>query len=53
MDSVVTRFDDLQSILEASSDELASLKGVGPSRARCILEGLQRLRDFDLVERER
>jgi hypothetical protein len=32
---------------------LAALEGVGPSRARDIKEGLLRLRDFDLTERDR
>jgi diadenylate cyclase len=53
VDSVLGHFEDLQAILEAPVDELASLKDVGSSRAKCILEGLQRLRDYDLVERER
>jgi diadenylate cyclase len=51
--SVLKRYENLEAILEAPLEELASLKGVGSSRARCILEGLQRLRDFDLVDRER
>jgi diadenylate cyclase len=51
--SVLKRFDELQAILKAPVDELAALEGVGPSRARDIKEGLLRLRDFDLTERDR
>lgn len=50
--SVLKRFDDLQAILAAPAEELAGLRGVGPERARCIVEGLGRLRDFDLAERD-
>ncbi len=51
--SVLVRFDNLRDILESRVDDLASLDGVGLEGARCINEGLLRLRDFDLMERER
>jgi diadenylate cyclase len=50
---VLKRFGDLQAILKAPAGDLAVLDGVGPSRARDIKEGLLRLRDFDLTERDR
>ena len=53
VDAVLGRFDNLSDILAADIDELASLVGVGVERARCINEGLHRLRDFDLAEREK
>jgi diadenylate cyclase len=51
--AVLKRFGDLHAILEATFEDLAALDGVGPERARCINEGLLRLRDFDLTERDR
>jgi DNA integrity scanning protein DisA with diadenylate cyclase activity len=51
--AVLKRFGDLHAIVKAPLEELASLEGVGPERARCINEGLLRLRDFDLSERDR
>jgi diadenylate cyclase len=51
--AVLRHFDRLRDIASAKVDELASLDGVGLERARCIAEGLQRLRDFELTERER
>ena len=50
--SVLESFGDLKAILEAPVEELAALRGVGPERARCILEGLTRLRDLDFLDRE-
>lgn len=49
--NVMEHFGDLQGILEAPVDELAAVEMVGPSRARDIKEGLDRLRDLDLLER--
>ncbi len=51
--AVLSHFDHLRDIVGAKVEDLASLKGVGLERARCINEGLQRLRDFELTERER
>lgn len=51
--AVLQRFADLHAILEAPVEELATLEGVGPERAKCINEGLLRLQDFDLSERDR
>jgi diadenylate cyclase len=51
--AVLKRFGDLHAIVKAPVEELASLEGVGAERARCINEGLLRLRDFDLSERDR
>lgn len=51
--AVLQRFSDLHGILRAPVEDLATLDGVGAERARCINEGLLRLRDFDLSERDR
>ena len=49
--NIMERFGTLQSILDAPVEELAAVAKVGPSRARDIKEGLNRLRDADLLER--
>jgi diadenylate cyclase len=48
---VVQRFGELDSIMSASDAELASIDGVGDTRARDIREGLRRLQEVDLVDR--
>ncbi len=48
---LVQRFGDLESILAATDAELASVEGVGESRARDVREGLSRLQEVDLVDR--
>jgi len=53
VDAVLGHFDHLRDIVAAGVEDLASLRGVGHERARCINEGLLRLRDFELSERER
>ena len=48
---VVQRFGGLDEILSATESELASVEGVGETRARDIREGLRRLQEVDLVDR--
>ncbi len=48
---VVQRFGELDAILSATDAELASVDGVGETRARDIHEGLRRLQEVDLVDR--
>jgi diadenylate cyclase len=48
---VVHRLGDLESILAASEEELASVDGVGDARAREIREGLRTLQEVDIVDR--
>ena len=48
---VVQRFGGLEEILAADDAELASVEGVGETRARDIREGLRRLQEVDLVDR--
>jgi diadenylate cyclase len=48
---LVQRFGDLESLLAATEAELASVEGVGETRARDIREGLRRLQEVDLVDR--
>jgi diadenylate cyclase len=48
---VVQRFGVLDAILSATDAELASVDGVGETRARDISEGLRRLQEVDLVDR--
>jgi diadenylate cyclase len=51
IDAVVSHFGDLGRILEASVDELAAVPGVGPTKAREIKEGLERIYETTLLER--
>jgi diadenylate cyclase len=48
---VVYRFGDLDAIVNAREDELASVDGVGEARAREIREGLRSLQEVDIVDR--
>lgn len=43
---LVERFGGLQAILKAGPDELDEVDGVGERRARAVIEGLRRLRDY-------
>ena len=48
---IIHRFGDLETILNASEEELESVDGVGETRAREIREGLRRLQEVDIVDR--
>ena len=48
---IIHRFGDLDAIINATEDELASVDGVGPGRAREIREGLRSLQEIDMVDR--
>jgi diadenylate cyclase len=48
---IVHRFGDLDTILNASEEELESVDGVGAARAREIREGLRTLQEVDIVDR--
>jgi diadenylate cyclase len=48
---VVHRFGDLDAIVNATEEELASVDDVGAARAREIREGLRSLQEVDIVDR--
>jgi len=52
IDNLVAKFRTLPEILEASIDELDSVEGIGEIRARNIKDGLRRLREQVLLERQ-
>jgi len=49
--ALVEKFGNLQAIVEAPVDRLASVEGIGAARAREIKYGLIRLRELDNMER--
>jgi len=51
IDRLVARFGALPKILEASTESLQAVDGVGEQRARSVREGLSRLSDGSLLER--
>ncbi|MDI6717218.1 MAG: DNA integrity scanning diadenylate cyclase DisA [Actinomycetota bacterium] len=51
IERIVDRFHDLQSIMSASPEELDSVDGVGAIRAKAIKDGLQRLKEYNILER--
>lgn len=51
IDNLVKNFGDLQRILEATTEELDEVEGIGEVRARSIKEGLRRLREQVLLDR--
>ncbi len=48
---IIKKFGDLQTILEASIEDLDEVEGIGEVRAKAIWEGLKRLRDHSVLER--
>lgn len=51
IEKIVNKFHNLQSIMNASIEELDSVDGVGPIRAKAIKDGLQRLKEYNILER--
>ncbi len=49
--NLVARYGRLEDIMNAPTDELAAIEGVGPGRASDIKEGFLRLRELNLLER--
>ena len=50
-DRIVDQFGNLQKILNATTDELDDVEGVGASRARSIKESLSRLAETSILDR--
>lgn len=51
IENLVKNFGDLQRILDATTEELDEVEGIGEVRARSIKEGLRRLREQVLLDR--
>ena len=51
IENLVRSFGELQHILEASTEELDEVEGIGEVRARSIKDGLRRLREQVLLDR--
>ncbi|MFW6264574.1 MAG: DNA integrity scanning diadenylate cyclase DisA [Bacillota bacterium] len=51
IDNLISEFESLQSIINASPDELDDVDGIGEIRAQAIKDGLRRLRDQVLLDR--
>lgn len=51
VNKLVDHFEDLQSVIHASVEELDKVEGVGTIRAQAIQEGLRRLKEYNLLER--
>ncbi|MFW5986579.1 MAG: DNA integrity scanning diadenylate cyclase DisA [Halanaerobiales bacterium] len=51
IENLVSHFGDLMNIINASTDELDDVDGVGEVRAKVIKDGLRRLRDQVLLDR--
>lgn len=49
--NMVERFGHLEQIMKASAEELESVEGIGPVRAAEIIEGFDRLRELNFLER--
>jgi diadenylate cyclase len=52
IENLVGRFGNLQAILNATIEELDEVEGIGEVRARAIMEGLSRLRQQLLLDRQ-
>jgi diadenylate cyclase len=51
IDRIVHRFNNLQKILRATTDDLDDVEGVGGTRARAIKDGLTRLAETSILDR--
>jgi len=51
VENLVETFGELQKVLEASTEELDDVEGIGEVRARTIKDGLRRLREQVLLDR--
>lgn len=51
IENLIETFGELQKILEASTEELDDVEGIGEVRARTIKDGLRRLREQILLDR--
>jgi diadenylate cyclase len=49
---IIHEFGGLSEVLAASDSDLEAVDGVGPTRAKDIREGLRRLEEVDLVDRD-
>ena len=50
---IVYKFSSLQTVLDASTDELESVEGVGEIRAKSISDGLRRIRELAMLDRRK
>ncbi|HEY3375642.1 MAG TPA: DNA integrity scanning diadenylate cyclase DisA [Candidatus Aquicultor sp.] len=51
IERIVVKFHNLQLVMKATIEELDSVEGVGPIRAKTIKDGLQRLKEYNILER--
>jgi len=51
VNKIIKKFGDLQTILEASIEDLDEVEGVGEVRAKTILNGLKKLQEQSVLER--
>ncbi len=51
IENLIDEFENLEAVINATSDELDDVDGIGEVRARSIREGLRRLRDQVLLDR--
>ncbi len=48
---IVKKFGNLQNIINATQEQLDEVDGVGSIRAKAIQEGLQKLKEYSIIER--
>jgi diadenylate cyclase len=51
IENLVQHYNNLNEIINASTDELDDVDGIGEIRAQAIKDGLRRLRDQVLLDR--
>jgi diadenylate cyclase len=52
IENLVREFSNLPAVMEASIEELDDVEGIGEVRAKAIREGLRRLREQVLMDRQ-
>jgi diadenylate cyclase len=52
IENLVKRFKELKGIVEASNEQLDKVEGIGEVRARAIKNGLRRLREQIMINKQ-
>ncbi|MPM47523.1 DNA integrity scanning protein DisA [bioreactor metagenome] len=52
IENLVKNFQELKAVMEASYDQLDKVEGIGEARAKAIKNGLRRLREQIMIDRQ-
>ncbi len=52
IENVINNFKELKGVMEASYEELDNVEGIGEARAKAIKNGLRRLREQFMIDKQ-